>query len=174
MHYEGTFEVAAPKERVYDFVTDPNGVASIFPDVQSVKVIDANNFTLKAKVGMSFIKGTMDVRLALVDNRRPTYSKLKARGTGMNSSVDLESTFTIEDAPAGGSRVSWAADAKMSGMMASVGSRLIDSAADKYVKQIIGSLREKLSPAGPAAAPPPGSAATAAASSSSSPPPSAT
>jgi hypothetical protein len=94
---------------------------------------------------MSFIKGNLDVKLKLVENKRPTFSKLKARGTGMNSSVDLESSFTLEDAPAGGTHVKWAADAKISGMMASVGSRLIDAAADKYVKQIIGSLEKKLS-----------------------------
>ena len=145
MHYEGSFDVAAPREKVYDFVTDPKKVTSIFPEVQSVKVIDANNFTLKAKVGMSFIKGVMDVKLALLENRRPTFTKLRVRGTGLNSSVDLESSFTLEDTSAGGTRVKWVADAKISGMMASVGSRLIDSAADKYVKQIIGSLEKKLS-----------------------------
>ena len=79
MHYEGSFDVAAPKEKVYDFVTDPKKVTTIFPDVQSVKVIDAENFTLKAKVGMSFIKGNLDVKLKLVENKRPTFSKLKAR-----------------------------------------------------------------------------------------------
>ncbi len=145
MHYEGSFDVKAARDKVYDFVTDPEKVTSIFPDVQSLKIVDANNFSLKAKVGISFIKGTMDVKLSLVDNRRPTYSKLKARGTGLNSSVDLESSFTLEDAPAGGTHVKWAADAKISGMMASVGSRLIDSAANKYVKEIIGSLEKKLS-----------------------------
>ncbi len=145
MHYEGSFDVTAPKEKVYDFVTDPKKVTSIFPDVQSVKVIDANNFTLKAKVGMSFIKGVMDVKLALLENKRPTFTKLRARGTGLNSSVDLEASFTLEDTASGGTHLKWAADAKISGMMASVGSRLIDSAADKYVKQIIGSLEKKLS-----------------------------
>jgi carbon monoxide dehydrogenase subunit G len=145
VHYEGSFDVAAPKEKVYDFVTDPKKVTTIFPDVQDVKVVDANNFTLKAKVGMSFIKGTMNVKLTLVENKRPTFSKLRARGTGLNSSVDLESSFTLEDSSAGGTHVKWAADAKISGMMASVGSRLIDSAANKYVKQIIGSLEKKLS-----------------------------
>jgi len=144
MHYEGSFEVAAAKEKVYDFVTDPQRVTTIFPDVQSVKVVDASNFTLKAKVGMSFIRGVMDVKLALLECTRPTHTKLKARGTGLNSSVDLESSFTLEDTAGGGTRVTWAADAKISGMMASVGSRLIDSAADKYVKQIIGSLEKKL------------------------------
>jgi uncharacterized protein len=144
MHYEGSFDVEAPKEKVYDFVTDPKKVTTIFPDVQSVKVIDEDNFQIKAKVGMSFIKGVMDVKLTLVEKKRPTFTKLKARGTGMNSSVDLESSFALEDGPKGGTHVKWAADAKISGMMASVGSRLIDSQADKYVKQIIGSLEKKL------------------------------
>lgn len=144
MHYEGSFDVKAPKEKVYDFVTDPKKVTTIFPDVQSVKVIDEHNFQIKAKVGMSFIKGVLDVKLTLVENKRPTFSKIKARGTGMNSSVDLESSFTLEDGPNGGTHVKWAAEAKISGMMASVGSRLIDSQADKYVKQIIGSLEKKL------------------------------
>lgn len=145
MHYEGSFDVGAKKEKVYDFVTDPRKVTTIFPDVQSVKVIDANNFTLRANVGMSFIKGIMDVKLSLVDSKRPTYTKLKARGTGLNSSVDLESSFTLEDTASGGTHVKWSAEARISGMMASVGSRLIDSAADRYVKQIIGSLEKKLS-----------------------------
>lgn len=145
MHYEGAFDVSAPKEKVYDFVTDPKKVTTIFPDVQSVKVIDPTNFQVKAKVGMSFIKGTMDVKMTLVENKRPVFSKLKARGTGLNSAVDLESSFTLEDSATGGTHVKWAADAKISGMMASVGSRLIDAQADKYVKQIIGSLEKKLS-----------------------------
>ena len=145
MHYEGSFDVKAPKEKVFDFVTDPKKVTTIFPDVKDVKVVDATNFTLKAKVGISFIKGVMDVKLALVENKRPTFSKLKASGKGLNSAVDLESSFSLDDAPAGGTRVKWAADAKISGMLASVGSRLIDSASDKYVKKIIGSLEKKLS-----------------------------
>jgi uncharacterized protein len=145
MHYEGAFDVTAPKEKVYDFVIDPKKVTTIFPDVQSVKVIDEDNFQIKTKIGISFIKGTMDVKLTLVEKKRPTFSKLRARGTGLNSAVDLESAFTLEDGPEGGTHVKWAADAKISGMMASVGSRLIDAQADKYVKQIIGSLEKKLS-----------------------------
>jgi len=145
LHYEGAFDVPAPKDKVYDFVIDPHKVTKIFPDVQSVRVIDGDNFQIKAKIGISFIKGSMDVKLTILDKKRPTFSKLRARGTGLNSAVDLESTFNLEDGPKGGTHVKWAADAKISGMMASVGSRLIDSQADKYVKQIIGSLEKNLS-----------------------------
>lgn len=145
MHYEGSFEVSASREEVYGFVTDPKRVTTIFPDVQSVKVIDEDNFTLKAKIGLSFIRGMMDVKLNMVEKKKPDFAKLKARGTGLGSSVDLESTFALHESKSGGTVVNWGADAKISGMMASIGSRLIDSQADKYVKQIIASLQKKLS-----------------------------
>ena len=149
MHYDGSFEVPVPKQKVYDFVMDPAKITSIFPDVQDVKIIDENNFTLKARIGISFIRGMMDVKMSIVERRPPSFAKMKAKGNGLSSSVDLENSFTIEDAPGGtGTVVKWDADAKIAGLMASVGSRLIDAAAQKYVAQIIGSLKEKLSAEG--------------------------
>ena len=146
MHYDGSFEVPVSKQKVFDFIMDPVRITSIFPDVHDVKVIDANNFTLKAKVGISFIRGMMDVKLNIAERTSPTFAKMKAKGNGLSSSVELESTFTMEDIPGGaGTSVKWAADAKIAGLMASVGSRLIDAAAQKYVAEIIGSLKEKLS-----------------------------
>jgi carbon monoxide dehydrogenase subunit G len=148
MHYDGSFEVPVSKQKVYDFVMDPAKITSIFPDVQDVKVIDENNFTLKAKVGISFIRGMMDVKMNIAERTPPTFARMKAKGNGLSSSVELDNTFTMEDAPGGsGTVVKWTADAKIAGLMASVGSRLIDAAAQKYVAEIIGSLKEKLSSA---------------------------
>jgi carbon monoxide dehydrogenase subunit G len=144
LHYDGSFEVPVPKQKVYEFVLDPTKITSIFPDVQDVKVIDENNFTLRAKVGISFIRGMMDVKMSIIERTPTTFARMKAKGNGLSSSVELENTFTMEDA-ANGTLVRWAADAKISGLMASVGSRLIDAAAQKYVAEIIGSLKEKLS-----------------------------
>jgi len=146
MHYDGDFVVPASKQKVYDFVVDPAKITSIFPDVQDVKVIDKDNFTLKAKVGISFIRGMMDVKMTVVERNPPSFARMRAKGSGLSSSVELENKFNIEDAPGGaGTRVKWAADAKIAGLMASVGSRLMDAAAQKYVSEIIESLKEKLS-----------------------------
>jgi carbon monoxide dehydrogenase subunit G len=57
MHYDGSFEVSSSKDVVYAFAVDPARIAAILPDVQDVKVIDADNFSLKAKLGISFVKG---------------------------------------------------------------------------------------------------------------------
>jgi len=143
MHYEGSFEVPAPREKVYAFVTDPAKVTSIFPDVQEVKVVDKDNFSVKAKVGISFMRGVMDVKMTYAERVPPSHAKMKARGSGMGSTVDLENSFDLEEAK-GGTLVRWTADAKVGGLMASVGARLMDAATDKYVKEIIASLRAKL------------------------------
>ena len=145
MHYDGSFDLTAPKEKVYDFITDPMKLTTIFPAVRSVKIIDEDNFTLEARVGTSFIGGTVQVRGSMTDKKRPTQAKLNAHGTGFNSTIHLESTFTMEDGEKGGTHVSWAADVTMSGMLTRVGPRVVDSAADKYVKQIMESLEQKLS-----------------------------
>ena len=146
MHYDGSFEVPVSKEKVYDFVMNPSKITSIFPDVQDLKIIGEDNFSLKAKVGISFIRGMMDVKMTIVERNPPTFAKMRAKGNGLSSSVELDNTFTMEDSQNGsGTVVKWGADAKIGGLMASVGSRLIDAAAQKYVAEIIGSLKEKLS-----------------------------
>ena len=145
MHYEGSFEVAAPKEKVYAFVTDPAQVTSIFPDAQDLRVVGADTFSLKVKVGVSFIRGVMDVKMTFVERRPPAYAKMHAKGSGMSSTVDLENAFTLEDRPGGGTVVRWTADAKVGGLMANVGSRMMDTVSAKYVKEIIGALNAKLS-----------------------------
>lgn len=145
MHYEGSFVVASKRDDVFDFVVDPARVTTIFPDVQDIRVIDETRASLKAKVGIAFIRGTLDVKLAIMEKSRPTFTRVVAQGTGMNSSVDLTGTFTLEDAEDGGTRLKWTVDATISGLMVGVGARLIDTAAYRYMKQIIDNLQSKLS-----------------------------
>jgi len=145
MHYEGSFEVSSSKDVVYAFAIDPARITAILPDVQDVRVIDADNFSLKAKLGISFVKGLMDVKCTITEKTPSTFLKLNARANGLSSVVELESRFTMEDTQGGGTLVKWAADAKIVGLMARVGSRLIDSATEKYVTQMTNSLKQKLS-----------------------------
>ena len=145
MHYDGTFEVSASKEISYAFATDPAKITTIFPDVDELKIIDPENFELKTKIGISFIKGTLQVKGTIAEKIPPKFVKLKAKANGLNSSIELESGFTMEDKESGGTTIRWTADAVIGGLIIRVGSRLMDSAARKYIDQIIESLKQKLS-----------------------------
>jgi len=145
MHYEGSFTVAASRKAAYEFATDPSRVATVFPDVSEVVVQDAEHFALRAKVGISAIKGAMDVKCTVVEKVPLTSVKLKLLASGLSSGVEMQSTFTFEDATGGGTLVHWAADAVVAGLIAGLGSRLTDSVAKKYIHDIIESLKRELS-----------------------------
>jgi uncharacterized protein len=123
MHYDGTFEVSASKEVCYGFATDPEKITTIFPEVEQVKIIDLENFELKTKIGISFIKGTMQVKGTIAEKIPSKFVKLKAKANGLNSSIELETGFTMEDKEKGGTTIMWTADAIIGGLITRVGSR---------------------------------------------------
>jgi len=145
MHYDGSFEVASNRGRAYEFATDPSKITAIFPDVSDVSIDDAEHFSMKAKVGVSFIKGVMDVRCVIAEKRPAEFVKLKISASGLGSAVEMESGFHLEDAGNGGTLVRWTADANVAGLMVRVGSRLMDSVAEKYINRIVDALKQGLS-----------------------------
>ena len=95
MKLEGSFPVNAPREQVYAFLTDPNRVSRFMPDVQEVTIDDADHFTVKAKVGISHIKGSMVMKLAITDRNPPVGTTVTGKGSGLASVVDMVTSFAL-------------------------------------------------------------------------------
>ena len=139
MRFEGSFKSAAPKEVLYSFLIEPRNLVGIVPDVTESKVIDADHIFLKARAGIGPIKGVMDMDLTIADKKQDKSAKLVGRGRGMQSSVDLVLSVTLEEIP-GGCNGAWAANVEVGGMLASVGGRLISGVAERYIRQITDNL----------------------------------
>jgi uncharacterized protein len=144
MHFEGEIEVPVPKERLYAFITDPAKVVSILPDVEESRFIDSDHFFVKSKLGMSYLRGTVGLNFEITEKRKDEFARVVGRGQGIQSSIDLGLELAIMSTPEG-CRGRWAADARVGGLLASVGGRILNGVAEKYVKQITESLRQKVS-----------------------------
>lgn len=145
MHYEGTIQTPSSRGAFYSFITDPAKVISILPDVVDSKVVDPDHFTVKAKVGVAYLRGTVDIKFEIVEKKKDSAAKIVGHGQGMQSSLEVKLAVALEDSQ-GGTKASWVADAAVGGLLASVAGRLIDGVAAKYVKQITVSLEQKVSP----------------------------
>ena len=78
--FSGVFEVKKNPEEVYDFLVDPNKFAPLLPEFQGLAVQDRTHFTVKVKVGVSYIKGVADVKLELAESVRPQRAQYKGQG----------------------------------------------------------------------------------------------
>jgi uncharacterized protein len=143
VRYEGQIEAPRPREEVYSFVTTPEKLVGVLPDVESWEPKDSEHFDVKVKVGVSVMRGSMAFQFSIVEKVEGRSVHLQGRGSGMQSSVDLDMSLVLEDSAAG-CRASWAADAKVAGLLASVGGRLVGTIAERYTRQITENMKKSL------------------------------
>lgn len=150
MKFEGSVEIRAPRDRVWDFLTDPEKVGSCGPGVQSIDRIDASHFKVHAKVGVGFISAKFVVNAEFVELDAPNRAVISARGNAPGSAVDATARMTLRDADASAAAdaavttMDWTADVIISGTLASVGARMIEGTASKLIDQTFGCVRSKL------------------------------
>ena len=144
MHFEGTVQINAPRDKVWAFLIDPNQVGSCGPGVESIDVIDDTHFKAAAKVGVGFISARFNVNMELVDLEAPDKANIKAHGQAPGSAVDATATMNLSDGDGGGTQMDWVADVNISGTLASVGARLIEGTANKMIGQTFDCIRAKL------------------------------
>ena len=144
MQFSGTVEIAAPRDRVWAFLVDPNQVGSCGPGVESIDVVDATHFQAKAKVGVGFISARFVVRLEIAEQTPPDRALIKARGQAPGSAVDATAEMRLSGPADGPTTMDWNADVAIAGTFASVGARLIEGTADKMIGETFDCIRSKL------------------------------
>ena len=144
MHFEGTVQINAPRDKVWAFLIDPNQVGSCGPGVESIEVIDDTHFKATAKVGVGFISARFVVDMEIAEREEPDRAVIKARGQAPGSAVDATATMRLRDGDAGGTVMEWAADVMIGGTLASVGARMIEGTANKMIGQTFECIRTKL------------------------------
>jgi carbon monoxide dehydrogenase subunit G len=144
MHFSGTVEIQAPRERVFGFLIDPDRVGSCGPGVESIEVVDKTHFKAKAKVGVGFISARFAMDLEIVEQVASERAVIAAHGQAPGSAVDGSGTMKLRDGEDGATIMDWAADVVISGTLASLGARLIEGTATKMIGQTFDCIRQKL------------------------------
>lgn len=144
MQFAGQVVINAPRDRVWDFVTDPNQVGSCGPGVESIEVVDATHFKAKAKVGVGFISAKFVVDLEFVEQAAPEKAVIRARGQAPGSAVDGSGQMLLSGPAEGPTTMDWSATVQIAGTIATVGARLVEGTANKLIGQTFDCIRAKL------------------------------
>jgi len=144
VHFEGVFDAGVPDSRVYALVTDPKEVAGCMPGLQKVDVVSPDDFVATVRVGVSFVRGDFVLRFRVLEKKPVSGAKFAVHGTGLGSAVDMTIILGISPRGDRGASMKWQADATVSGKIASLGQRLMESQAEKIIREFFDCLRQKL------------------------------
>jgi len=142
LHLEGAEDLALPRERVFQLLTDSSFIAKSLPDAQETKVIDDSHLEARMKIGISFLTTNMNVKMALVDKVPPQHARLLVEGTGSGSNMKITSDFDLEGENP--TKMKWAADADITGVMAGIGSSILKGFSEKKVKEIFEGIKQAM------------------------------
>ncbi|MDQ2858824.1 MAG: SRPBCC family protein [Candidatus Eremiobacteraeota bacterium] len=133
MIIDDAFDIDAPLERVWPVLKDVPRVATCIPNAEITEVVDDTTYRAKVsmKVGPVNVGYKATIKIASMDDATHTAildvsgDELKGRG-----GVKAQITMHAEDAGAK-THATLHSDAQISGMIATVGGRLIESVARK-------------------------------------------
>ena len=135
---ERTFE--APRDVVWQVMNDPAAMAKTMPGVQSFDVHDDRHWTANVKIPLGLGGLKMKVDMEKIEEREPEFAKLAIKGNGVGAMMNMETSFTLSDADAGGTAMAWSAEVKILGPVGSMGQRVLQPIVNQQVQHVLTAL----------------------------------
>jgi uncharacterized protein len=143
MKLEGSHDVPAPRQKVWDAFLDPERLRQAIPGCEKLDALGNDEYKATMKVGVGGVKGTFEGKVRLSDKKPPDSYKLAVEGTGGPGFVRGETLITLSDIE-GGTRVSYTADLQVGGLIASVGQRMLGGVSKMMADKFFGKMSDLL------------------------------
>ena len=135
MKISGTAALRATPQQVWDAFHDPEVLARCLPGCESLTEVGPDQYAMTVTAGVAAIKGTYDGKVALLDPQHPERFTMKAQGAGGPGTVDADVVVHLAPSAAGGTDLSYDADAAVGGMIGGVGQRMLSGVTRKMAGQ---------------------------------------
>lgn len=144
MHLEGTHTFTADRETVWSALNDPQVLGRATPGVTSLEPIGEDRYQAIFDIKMGPIRSGFDGTLEVRNKVAPESYTLSINVDGKIGTVSAEGGFDLQSQD-GSTIVSFAGDARMNGVLARMGQRVISGVARMFTKQFFSALERELS-----------------------------
>ena len=140
MNVSGERNFDAPRDTVWHVLNDPASMAKTMPGVESFDIHDDKRWTANVKIPLGLGGLKMKVDMEKVEEREPEFAKLAVKGQGVGAMMNMETSFTLGDAPGGGTSMAWSAEVKILGPVGSMGQRVLQPIVNQQVSHVLSAL----------------------------------
>ena len=156
MKVAGEAVLNAPVEKVWDAILDPQVLVRTIPGCERLEATAENSYAMTVTAGVASIKGTYLGVCHLTDLHPHESLMMRAEGSGGPGTIVVDVRVGFEDVGDGTTRLTYAADAVVGGMLGGVGQRMLTSVSKRMASTFFSSVNDVLcgveAPVAPAAA----------------------
>lgn len=143
MKIEGSHDVPAPRQAVWEAFLDPERLRQAIPGCEKLEALGNDEYRAVMKVGVAAVKGTFEGKVRLFDKKPPEAYRMAVEGSGAPGFVRGETQITLSEIE-GGTRVGYAADVQVGGLIAGVGQRMLGGVSKMLADQFFNRLSQLL------------------------------
>ncbi len=135
MKIEGSYQFNASRERVWEILQDPKVMAKCMPGCESMEEIGPDQYEATVKVGIAAVKGSYKAKVAIKEKEAPSHYVLSGSGSGGPGFMHGDLIIDLEENGESGTTLRYITDAKIGGLIAGVGQRMLGGVGKMMVDQ---------------------------------------
>ena len=139
MKLEGTYELHAPRERVYQSLINADVLQRCIPGCERLEKTADNAYSVTIRTGVGSIKGIFNGTVKLEDMRPPEHYRIVVEGKGTPGFLKGSGDLDLE-AQGDATSIKYVGDVQVGGTIASVGQRMIQATAKMMATQFFTAL----------------------------------
>ena len=144
---EKTFQVQEPLEKVWRLLSDPRRMANCVPGAQITEAVDDRTYKglIKVQVGPSVTDYKGQAHIERLDNENLEIEMVgKGQDIRGRGSASMKMTGKVRALPGGGSEVTTVSEVNVVGILAQLGTRMINEVSNKMFEEFTANLRRQL------------------------------
>ena len=146
MEMTGEYRIAAPREKVWEALNDPEVLRECIPGCEELEKISDTEFTAKVKAKVGPVSAKFSGEVTLEDLDPPKSYRIAGQGKGGAAGFASGGANVMLDEDAGDTVLRYEAEAKVGGKLAQIGSRLVAGTARKLADKFFGNFVEVVAP----------------------------
>jgi uncharacterized protein len=146
MLLNGTHTLNASPNIIWDKLMDAEILAKIVPGISKLVKLGDNEFEAISEIKLGPVSGKFSGGLTLTEIHEPSTFTLNVTQNSKIGNADAEIKITLFDLGNGQTELSFDGDAKLSGLLARTGQRVLSGVANSLTKQFFENFEEELQP----------------------------
>jgi uncharacterized protein len=144
MRFSGTETIAVPIERAWAYLADMQKVATCGPGFQGLEKLGPEHWRALVAIGIGPVKAKFTMHVIRTVLQKPDLIVIKVHGKAPGSAMELEGRMRLTAIGEEQTNMHWVGLVAVSGMLATVGTRLINTVSERLIREFFACLKSHL------------------------------